>query len=548
MDLFDNPFKVLGATPRDDRRRIMELADEGALLLDPKESSEARSVLTMPRKRLEAELAWLPGLGPKRASEVLATVESNPTALFSLDNVLPIARCNAVAAALSRSSFTQPRVMSDWLLELGWAYEDVEPEPLRRVINEERVVSGFPEITDLSIVESGLAERRRHYRQVMRSALDKMDSTDLVEAITITVEKATELGEAPGPKLLADLVESYEVEAQEFLEREGENINLLVRRAEEALDREMADADLEPIIERLCQVTRNWDLVAQPIQVIHKSRGLAHEASQETAYSVRGLAITLNNDFAKLELAKKITEMLQEVFAEVVDVAERTAEDAGALDDLAEQRERLVEDAARQEEEWKKEITYETEVGALFKNKLCISPEGIEWKGRRIPLDEVTGVRWGGVSRSVNGIPSGTTYTIMVYSKSQSMEIELKNQVVYSSFVDRLWRSVGVRLLTEFLDNLRAGQKFRFGPVAVNDFGVELTRRGLLSKGGVEFCKWNELLTWTADGAFYIGHKDDKKLAAGLSYLDVNNVHILQGAMSILWKKGDDRLSSILNS
>lgn len=548
MDLFDNPFKALGATPRDDRRRIMELADEGALLLDPQESSEARSILTMPRKRLEAELAWLPGLGPKRASEVLAIVEGHPADLFSLDNILPIVRCNAVAAALGRSNHTEPRVISDWLLELGWTFEGVEPEPLRRVINEERVVSGFAEITDLSTVESGITERRGYYRQVMKSALDKMKPTDLIKAITFTVEKATELGEAPGPKLLADLVESYEVEAQAFFEREGENIKLLVSRVEEALDLELPDADLEPIIDRLCQVTRNWDLVAQPIQVIQKSRGLPHEASQETAYSVRTLAIMLFNDFGKLELAKKVTEMLQEVFAEVIDVAERTAEDAGALDDIAEQRKRLIEDAVRNDEEWKREITYEAEVGAIFKNKLRISPEGIEWKGQRIPLDSVAGVRWGGVSRSTNGIPSGTTFSILIFSHSQSIEIELKKQSIYSDFVERLWRSVGVRLLTEFLGNLKTGQKFRLGPITVSDFGVELTKRGFLSKGQPQFCKWHELLTWTANGAFYVGHKDDKKLAAGLSYLDVSNVHILEAAMSILWKQGGERLSSILNS
>ncbi|KXS54338.1 MAG: hypothetical protein AWU57_1286 [Marinobacter sp. T13-3] len=547
MDLFDNPFRALGATPRDDRRRIMELADEGALLLEPQECSEARSILTMPRKRLEAELAWLPGLGPKKASEVLAVVESNPSGLFSLDNILPVVRCNAVAAAISRSNFTQPRIMSDWLLELSWAFQDVEPEPLRRVINEERVVSGFSEITDISVVEAGISERRRYYRQVMKSALNKMKSKDLIEAITVTVEKATELGEAPGPKLLGDLVESYEVEAQVFLAREGENITLLVDRVEEALELGVGDADLEPIIDRLCEVTRNWDFVAQPIQVIQKSRGLPHEASREAAYPVRALAITLNNDFAKLELAKKITEMLQEVFAEVVDVAERTAEDAGALDDLAEQRERLIQDAARQEKEWQKEITFEAEVGAIFKNKLRISPDGIEWKGQKIQLDDVSGVRWGGVSRSVNGISSGTTYTIMLFSRNQSMEIELKNESTYSSFVDRLWRSVGVRLLTEFLNSLRAGQKFHLGPVTVTDQGLELSRRGLLSKGGSQFCQWRELITWTANGAFHISHKDDKKLVASLSYLDVSNVHILQAAMSILFKQGGKRISSILN-
>ncbi|WP_417547014.1 hypothetical protein [Marinobacter segnicrescens] len=548
MDLFDNPFYILGATPRDDRRRILELADEGALLLDAKQCDDARSVLTMPRKRLEAELAWLPGLAPKKAAEILEIIERNPGNLFSVENVMPSARCNAVASALDRSHFSEPPVMTDWLLELCWAFEDIDADHLRNVINEERVVSGFPEITDLSVVESGIADRKNHYRQVMRNALDKMNSENLVIAITDAIEKATELGEAPGPKLLAELVDTYEVEAQDFLAREEENIKFLLTRLEEALELELTDKDLEPIIERLCQVTRNWDFVAQPIQVSLKSRGLPHEASQRTAYSVRNMAITLFNDYGKLELAKKITEMLQEVFAEVIDVAERAAEDAGALDDIAEQRQRLIEDAARQKEEWQREITYEADVGTLFKNKLRISPEGIEWKGQRIPLDNVSGVRWGGVSRSVNGIPSGTTYTIMVFGRSQSMEIELKNQSIYSNFVDRLWRSVGVRLLTEFLDNLKTGQKFRLGPITVSDFGIELSRRGLLSKGGSQFCKWRELVTWNGNGAFCIGHKDDKKLAASLSYLEVSNVHILEAAMGILWKQGGDRLSSILNS
>jgi len=548
MDLFDNPFRVLGATPRDDRQKIMELAEEGSLLLDPQECSEARSILTMPRKRISAELAWLPGVGPKKASDILSIVERNPDDLFSLENMLPVARCNAVAAAISRSVNLEPSVLADWFLELGWAFEGIESEPLRRVINEERVVSGFAEVSEVSLVESGIADRRQYYRQVMKTALNQMKPRDLVEAITVAVEAGTEVGHAPGPKLFADLVEAYEVEAQDFLEREQANISLLINRVEEGLDQEFGDKDLEVIVDRLCQVVRNWDYVAQPIQVSRKSRGLPHEASQEAAYAVRSLAITMVNDFNKIEPAQQITEMLQAVFAEVVDVAERTADDAGALDDLAEQRIRLMEDAARHEEKWQKEITYETEVGVVFKDKLRISPDGVEWKRQKIPLDSVVGVRWGGVSKSVNGIPSGTTYTIMVTSNSQSIEIETKKQEIYSSFVDRLWRSVGVRLLTEFLASLSAGQTFRFGSVVVSDSGVHLRRHGFFSKPEAVFCRWDELVTGNANGAFHIGHRHDKKLSESLSYLAESNVHILETAMSILWKQGGDRLSSILNS
>ena len=66
MDLFSNPFHILGASTRDNRHRISELADERSLLFDPNSCMEARSDLTNPRKRLSVEVAWLPGIAPNR--------------------------------------------------------------------------------------------------------------------------------------------------------------------------------------------------------------------------------------------------------------------------------------------------------------------------------------------------------------------------------------------------------------------------------------------------------------------------------------------------
>ena len=98
MDLLQNPFHILNASPRDNRRRIMELADERSLLLDSSECMEARSDLTNPRKRLSAEVAWLPGIGPKRVGEVLSLLESSPTDLLAVDKLSSIARANLLAS------------------------------------------------------------------------------------------------------------------------------------------------------------------------------------------------------------------------------------------------------------------------------------------------------------------------------------------------------------------------------------------------------------------------------------------------------------------
>ena len=73
MDLLKNPFHVLGASSCDNRQRIIELADERSLELDSSECMEARTCLTNPRKRLSAEVAWLPGIGDERTGEIIVS-------------------------------------------------------------------------------------------------------------------------------------------------------------------------------------------------------------------------------------------------------------------------------------------------------------------------------------------------------------------------------------------------------------------------------------------------------------------------------------------
>jgi hypothetical protein len=546
MDLFQNPFHILTASLRDNRRRIIELADERSLLYDSSGVMEARSELTNPRKRLSAEVAWLPGIGPKRAGEMLSLLETSPINLLDVDKLSSIARANLLAAGLGRLSDHNAYDSAKWILAISWAFEDIDPEELIVLINEDRLVSGFPEVSDLSAVEAEIQERRRYFRQVIKSALDNLSPKELVEAVTIAIDSATDCGEEQGPILTADLVDSYEVEAQGFLDKEEWNIKTLVDRLQKAVDAERSDSVLAPMINQLIQVVKNWDFVAQPIQVSAKSRGLDHDASHRIAGLVRDLAIHMFNEHGKLDFSKQLTEMLQEVFAEVGEVAERTAEDSDALENIAEQRARLIDDAKNRAEEWRREITYEADVGAIFKDKLRISPDGIEWKGSRWDLDSITRVRWGGTRRTVNGIPAGTTYSIIFGNGSNYETIVLKKEAIYTNFVDRLWRAVGVRLLTEYLVGLREGKKFRFGSAVISDHGMDLVRKKLFGSNERVFCRWGELVIWNGAGVFCIRKKEDKKVASTFSYQEDDNIHILEAAIQMFWKKGGDRLSSLL--
>lgn len=338
MDLLQNPFHILNARPGDNRRRIMELADERSLMLNSNECMEARSELTNPRKRLSAEVAWLPGMGPTRTEEVLSLLKSSPSDLLSVDNLSSIARANLLASGLACLPDHNVKDVTEWILELAWAFEELDADELCEIINEERTVSGFPVVSDLSAVEAEIQERRRHYRQVIKSALDHLSPKELVKAVTVTVASATEDGEEHGPVIIADLVDSYEVEAQGFLDKEEANIKALVEKLRAAVDAGDSDSTLASSLNQLIQVVKNWDSVAQPIQVSAKSRGLDHEASHRVAGLVRDLAIHMFNEHKKLDFSQKLTNMLRDVFAEVGEIADRTTEDANTLGDIAEQQ------------------------------------------------------------------------------------------------------------------------------------------------------------------------------------------------------------------
>ncbi len=359
----------------------------------------------------------------------------------------------------------------------------------------------------------------------------------------MAVDQVTDNGSNGAPILIDDLVDSFEIEAQEFLDKEKKNIATLVQGLRKAVEDEER---IGLLVGQLEKVVKNWDTVAQPIQVSARSRGRSHNLSHEVAREIRSLAVDLFNEHGLLDLSRRLTALQQEVFAEVDQVLEQSEEDAEALDEIAEQRTQLLSKMEARAETWKHEITYEADVGVMSKDKLRISPEGVQWKGARFPLEEIRRIRWGGTRHTVNGIPTGTTYNIFVGSERGGTTINLRKKQVYSEFVVRLWKTVGVRLLTDMLKGLRDGKQYRFGTAVVTDHGVELERRHLFAANERVPCKWTDLVIDNGAGTFYIAKKDEEKVAVELSYQDMDNVHILEAAMRVFWKNASCRLSDLL--
>ena len=548
MDLAANPFYTLGATLDDDRRRIAELADEKSLIGDEASIREARGILTNPKRRLAAEVGWLPGLATERVAETIALLEVNPREVRRITGLPALARANLLADSLVRSgSSLGGNEVAQWIVELSETHERVHTEEVVSLLNEARSTAGFAAITNQASVEEELQGRRRHLRDAIKHSLDQLPASSLVDAVTLAVEHATHNGSVHAPILIDDLVDTYEVEAQEFLNKETENVRTIVQqirdRAEESADEDTMDG----LVAKLERVVKNWDYVAQPIQVSFSSQGRSHGLSHEVAREIRELAVELYNEHRLLDVSKRLTEIQQEVFAEIAKITEQLDTDAARLDEIAEERTELLEQMKAQAESWAGEITYEADVGVM-KSKLRISPAGVHWKGTTIGLEEITRVRWSGTKHSVSGIPTGTRYHITVGCARTFVQIELKKQEIFNEFVDRLWKTAGVRLLTEMLEGLRAGRQYQFGTAVVSDYEMTLKRRRMFGADEAVPCRWTDLLIWNSAGTFCIARKDERKIGVELAYGDVDNAHILEAAMRAFWKRTSPRLSDLLES
>ena len=543
MHLLENPFYLLGATPRDDKGRLMELSDEKSLIDESGLINDARMLLSNPGKRVSCEVTWLAGISPKQANSIIDTIVNNPEQIFQnlQENELPpLPATNVIASAMMNlPEGITGEALSKWIIGLSEFHDEINIEDLIVVLNEEREISRFSSINDLSRIEDALSEQRIFYKQVIKNALDKLPPKELVLAVTKSVEETTSLGLHQASIIIDQMVDSFEVESQHFLEKETNNVEIILKRIQESAKIETHRQSIIPeLVTELEKVLRNWDFVAQPMQVSCRSKGVRHELSHEVAANVRSLALDLFNTHDMLDTSKRITLLQKEVFAEVDHVLEQSTIDENALKDIKLERESSVQDVQR----WNSEITYEAELGiALFKKKLRISPDGVEFKGKKFPLSDIVAVRWGGTKKD-----NGTECSITIRTRIDSISIETTNENVYSSFIERLWKAVGVRLLTEFLGLVGSGECYPFDSSNVCNTGIELSKSKIFGADEKRFFSWSQVKAYSSSGFFIFSSAVDPKFNVQLSYEHQDNIHVLSTAINLLKEKNAASFSDLL--
>lgn len=539
--LHRNPFFFLGITPRDNRRRIIEAAEDKSLSLDEALCKKAQSDLTNLRTRLFSEVAWLPGLSPQQALDLMRRMELAPKQMVELEGIPPLAHVNLVSAALTLfGSEAGEEKWTSAILCLASLIEQIDAGYVMRELNEDRAIAGFPEVRGSELFEEALFLHHEGIRENLKHALDSLPTDMLLTVVTAVVEIATRGGEAHAPILIDELVDIYEVEATYFLECEADNIRIVTSLAENAI--EHGENAVSAQLDKLEILLRNWHRVAQPIQLSTLSRGLDHKISYNLAGGIRSLGISLFNEHDMEEAALRITTLLQEVFREVPKVSEHIEADARNIEAFFVQRGK----SRKNEQDRVQEISFRKEIGYLFKTTLTISPGGVQWGDVNIALDDVTVIRWSATNQYANAISIGAKYSIYIGDGSREISIVPRQHSEFEDITVCLWKAVGARLLVDMLRNLRRGKKYNFSEAVITDEGVELVRSKFSSVKDRVHCAWRDISFWSTDGYFFIGKKDNKDIHVELSRLWVDNVPVLEAGVGMLLQRGGTKLSSLI--
>lgn len=536
--LNENPFAVLGVSPRHNREQIIEAEEEVSLFSSSEKAATARSILISPKNRIFAELSWLPGVSPRRAKELLDKLNADPSSIENEENIPELAKINLIAGGISQGLHCDDSESFFLVLDnLTFLVDGLNISLLMQEINEDRAVAKFPLITDQDTFLEIIDLRKKNIVDIIRNAFDKMPSNEIVDAMTSYAETWTLSGQSIESNFSELIIDGYETQFHSFLVNEESVISNLIEQAKTLTDQ--STQQLQKILAKIDAAVRSWDRIAQPAQLLAQARGINHEISLNLGYKLRSLAIDLNNKYGKIDDSIRLSRLLSEVFSEIPELAEQVDTDLSTLKDLKESN--LATEAERKNRLLA--LEYKTEIGLIFKETFELTSERIRYGGKSFRLDEITRIRWGSVSHSVNGIPTGTDYTIAFGSSTDEAVVTTRKKSINEAITDRLWKAVGIDILLKIIEKLKEGKILNFSNanLSIADEYVTLPKRGLFSGNEKKQFLWSDVTVSSYDGNFVIAAKNESKFYSGLSYIQTPNTHVFETLIRANFKNSNAR-------
>ena len=161
-DYRNNPFRILGALPRQTRAELNELKEE-AMLFGGEEIEKALADLLHPASRLAAELYWFPQTSAETISDIDAFISraAKATPFPTLNTPSALAIFNTVRYMLATVPLKDENRVLSLIYSMAIAADGLIAEEVIAELNADREASGFPLLEDLMEIKHLLMTLQR---------------------------------------------------------------------------------------------------------------------------------------------------------------------------------------------------------------------------------------------------------------------------------------------------------------------------------------------------------------------------------------------------
>ena len=322
FDLAENPFVRLGLSPLDGRERLNSAVDSALWDDDSPEHEHklnlARNDLVAPKTRLDAELGFFLGLGEFDYAPVLKALKTD-TAAPEMDSLQGLDRANLLAHRCSAAGPIDTRIRR--CNALVRAHADVSVRNVASDIAKARRAAQMAPVSDEDL-RAGLQRLRRRHADVLVEALVS-DS----QGVSLIGDWAARLSNEPGrdAELIESVLSAYEAAVATKLETAASAV-----RQELA---NLADGDGDDLSEFESRL-REWDRLAQPLQLAGNARGIDEQHSKDLFTDIRNTMLELAREKSLHETVLAATVIAAEVFAELPDAAQTLHADREILESI----------------------------------------------------------------------------------------------------------------------------------------------------------------------------------------------------------------------
>lgn len=193
MRLSENAFYLLGASPYEQKHRIIEKCENKIFEEDDDgiDYEAQQNILLSPVKRLPEEIRWF-------FSEDLDVFESVREKIYLFENKAfemesPIASINMLVYAMMEGSVS--RSLSEIVLLIDKLYEQINCDEILAEINEVREIAGISDIKDVEQIQKEVERLKNDIRQAFQVIVKKVYALDYAEEALQVAKKTYACGQ-----------------------------------------------------------------------------------------------------------------------------------------------------------------------------------------------------------------------------------------------------------------------------------------------------------------------------------------------------------------